>query len=388
MSQFKGRYGFYLALLMFICPIKANQFSDPMDGYLDMGEYLANNAYGFMPIPIIVTEPSVGNGIGVAGLLLHESDEQKEKRKKQAAESIDGGAKLLTPALTVVGGLVTENDTKLGFAGHYRSFNQDSIRYLVGGGYGDINMGFYSQNLPNRDLNVTLNIKGGGLIQKLQFRVADSPLFIGVSQEFTQSTIHTEGRKLAGIIGDFVNLNPQTSGLGVIAEIDTKNSLVFPTNGMHLSTEYMWHKEQFGSDYEYDTFAIKATNYLPVFQNWTWGLKGMYNSLTSKDIALPVFVYPYIDLRGIPKYRYQGEAVIAIETQLMWEITPRWMTSIFGGGGATGENFEQAYQSTGQYTYGAGFRYTIARRYGLRVGIDLAQSREQTTYYINVGTGL
>ena len=193
--------------------------------------------------------------------------------------------------------------------------------------------------MANRELSVDLNIKGGGLLQTLQFRIAGSPLFLGISQELTKSEINSEGRLLNGIVGDFLNLNPQTSGLGLVAEVDTKNSLVFPTDGLHLITEYMWYHKQFGSDYDYDTFEIKATNYYPIAPQWTWGLKGQYNSLSSNETALPVFVYPYIDLRGIPKYRYQGEAVIAFESQIMWEITPRWATSVFGGGGATGDDF-------------------------------------------------
>ena len=36
---------------------------DPEDGMLDASDYLTS-AYGFFPVPIIVTEPAVGFGIG------------------------------------------------------------------------------------------------------------------------------------------------------------------------------------------------------------------------------------------------------------------------------------------------------------------------------------
>ena len=38
---------------------------DPEDGMLDASDYLTS-AYGFFPVPIIVTEPAVGFGIGAA----------------------------------------------------------------------------------------------------------------------------------------------------------------------------------------------------------------------------------------------------------------------------------------------------------------------------------
>ena len=52
-------------------------FYDPVDGQFDMGHHIAENATGFLPIPILITEPAVGYGGGVAGLFLHESDEEK-----------------------------------------------------------------------------------------------------------------------------------------------------------------------------------------------------------------------------------------------------------------------------------------------------------------------
>ncbi len=94
---------------------QAINFFDPIDGQLDMGEYLAENAYGFLPVPIVITEPAVGYGLGFTGVFLHESDEQREKRRKLAETSLDGGAQLLTPAITAIGGFATENGTWMGF---------------------------------------------------------------------------------------------------------------------------------------------------------------------------------------------------------------------------------------------------------------------------------
>lgn len=37
---------------------------------------------------------------------------------------------------------------------------------------------------------------------------------------------------------------------------------------------------------------------------------------------------------------------------------------------------------------GAGFRYLIARQYGLRTGIDVAFSEHEQAVYCNVGSGL
>lgn len=44
-------------------------------------------------------------------------------------------------------------------------------------------------------------------------------------------------------------------------------------------------------------------------------------------------------------------------------------------------------EADNQYSYGLGFRYFIARRYGLRTGIDMALSEEGSAVYFKVGTG-
>ena len=38
---------------------------DPDDGMLDMSAYLAS-ARGFLPVPILMTEPAIGVGLGLA----------------------------------------------------------------------------------------------------------------------------------------------------------------------------------------------------------------------------------------------------------------------------------------------------------------------------------
>ena len=42
----------YFGLLATSPLAEAISFFDPIDGQLDMGEYLAENAYGFLPVPI------------------------------------------------------------------------------------------------------------------------------------------------------------------------------------------------------------------------------------------------------------------------------------------------------------------------------------------------
>lgn len=92
--------------------------------------------------------------------------------------------------------------------------------------------------------------------------------------------------------------------------------------------------------------------------------------------------------------KYQGEKTALYEAQLRWEFMPRWSALVFGGAAkAYGKDkffpdlintpFNEAKTV---YTKGVGFRYLIAKEYGLRVGIDIASNDGEEAFYIQFGT--
>ncbi|PMO39733.1 glyceraldehyde-3-phosphate dehydrogenase [Vibrio splendidus] len=383
------------SLILVSTATHAVSFIDEIDGQLDMGEYLAENAYGFLPVPILITEPAVGYGGGFTGIFMHESEEQKNTRKELAEKSIDGGAQLLTPAITAIGGFATENGTWMAFVGHKRSWNEDSIRYLGGLGYGDINMTFYRQSSPNAlsplDPNegVELGLKGMGGIQKLQFRVPDSQWLLGFSQQFFAPTLSLNNHpKAQEILNNIGNTSPTSSGLGLIAEYDSKNSLLNPTQGYNYVAEYLWFGDAIGSDYTYQTFNLEGLNYWELNKEWNLALRGQYKSLSTNERVLSPQYYPDIELRGIARNRYQGEHTVAAEVQVSKQWTPRWSTAVFTGIAYAGDSDKDMFDQSSHAAYGVGFRYLIARRYGLISGIDIAFSEEDTALYFQVGAGI
>lgn len=83
--------------------------------------------------------------------------------------------------------------------------------------------------------------------------------------------------------------------------------------------------------------------------------------------------------------RYQGEEVVTVEVEYLWGITPRWTIAIFGGGGKTTNT--DSFLSEGETVAagGLGFRYRIARKLGLQMGMDVARGPEETAIYLTVG---
>ena len=105
------------------------RFFDPEDGHLDLSYFLAN-AQGFLPIPIVITEPAIGYGGGLAGMFLR-------PRKEAGSE---GWAR---PNISVVGGFATENGTKGAFAADISRWLDGRLHTTVGAGTGKVNLDFY-----------------------------------------------------------------------------------------------------------------------------------------------------------------------------------------------------------------------------------------------------
>ena len=92
-------------------------------------------------------------------------------------------------------------------------------------------------------------------------------------------------------------------------------------------------------------------------------------------------------MRGIPAARYQGENVALLEGELTWQFTSRWSALAFAGVGWADNDGSELFDSSSRVTRGMGFRYQIARQYGLHVGLDVARGPEDTVWYIQVGSG-
>lgn len=162
--------GLTLLLMLALAPgaSRAAQLFDPEDGMLDMSQYLQDNPYGFLPVPVMITEPAIGYGGGLFGLFLHGKGSRE-------------GDRFIPPALTGFGGGGTQNGTWFIGAAHRHTWNHDSIRYLVGAGYANVNLDIYSGDIAgfNKNVAVQTHTKGFGGLQKLLFRVGDSPVFLG-----------------------------------------------------------------------------------------------------------------------------------------------------------------------------------------------------------------
>ena len=145
-------------------------FTDPDDGAFDASEWLLDRK-GFLPVPIIITEPAIGYGGGAAVLFFRESiREHTAGRERSSPPDIYGGALA-----------ATENDTKLAGAFAMKTFANEDWRWRGGVGRPDINIDFYGAGgeLRTGDIKIGYNLEGWISTQQLMRRLGESKNFVG-----------------------------------------------------------------------------------------------------------------------------------------------------------------------------------------------------------------
>jgi hemolysin activation/secretion protein len=91
-------------------------------------------------------------------------------------------------------------------------------------------------------------------------------------------------------------------------------------------------------------------------------------------------------LRGIPAMRYQGDYAAQAEAELRWQFWQRFSLVGFAGAGTAWNASGRRDTSQEAVAGGVGFRYEIARKYGLHMGIDVAWGPDGPAWYLQVGS--
>jgi len=369
-------YFFALLLILFISvpPCFAGSFSDvffdPGDGQLDLSNWLLDRD-GFLPVPIIITEPAIGYGGGLALAYFHDKFGSRE-----------GGP----PSVSAVAGAATENGTWFAGAGHFGSWRNDTVRYTGGLGFGLIKMDYYGRTGnqgPWHDKGLRFETKALFMDHELQFRIGGSKFFAGFGLTYlgTTNKFHSYSSALFPDLPERT-FDSRAVSLNGVVSYDSRDNMFTPASGIATELKVMLFDTAWGSDDNFQKYKVSFLSYTPLFDRFVLGFRGDARLI---DGDAPFYSYPYIDMRGIKAMQYQGDATLLSELELRWNVSSRWWLVGFGGAGKA-YNHGDRDDSDIVYSKGVGFRYLIAAKLGLQMGLDVASGPDDTAIYIQVGS--
>ena len=341
------------------------------EGDLDMSAYMSQ-AYGFLPVPIIITEPAIGYGGGLTLVYLHDTLlGQKSSSGRRIPPSISGAVAIRT-----------ENGTQ-GLGGfHIGYWLEDTLRTTTYVGQPNVFIDIYAGNKA-----IQLNVDGFLFYQAVKKRIGESNLFLGASYMYVKSDINL----------DF-NLLPKTktrketiASASLIVEYDTRDNHLSPSSGMFLSARAQFYDDVVGGDYNFVNYKSTNLFYNTLTDRINLDFNIVGETVNGDRSEIAPYLYPFISMRGLPAMKYQGGSVVTMQTEFSYNFTQRWEGTLFAGVGKAFSRQVAAHNisfndASSHVAGGVGFRYLLAEKFGLKAGIDFTTSKDGQSFYIQIGT--
>jgi len=339
----------------------------------------------FLPIPIFITEPAIGEGLGLAVAYFHPTKDSPVGAALASPASIGGISKeqAAPPTMTGVMAAYTNNDTVAAGIGHMNSFKDDHIRFTGLVALADVNSTFYLLDYPFK-----FNLEGALVYQETRFRFGDSKWFWGIGFSYldanTAFLVEQPEDQFSDVepLLDLFRSDVTNSGLSVKLAWDARDNTSMPNDGL-LFDFALWRYDDFiGSDYDYWDARLKLLSFHKFHEKFVLGLRLEGSAI---DGNAPFFAIPWVTLRGIPAMRYQGDRVGMFELEGRYTFSPRWAVLGFAGTGYASSKKPAIDTNDDIYNYGLGARYKVFDAQNVWVGIDIARGPEDTNWYIQIG---
>jgi hypothetical protein len=337
-----------------------------------------------VPLPVIITEPAIGEGLGLALGYFHpeKAGNYRPRRLEDptSVRDISVGQKP-PPTATGVFGAYTSNGTWAGGIAHMDTFRNDTIRYTGAAAYANVIADFYVNDQP-----FEFNLEGLLIYNDVKFRLGKSDWFLGAALSYLDAT-NTFSVSLPQDITlplDFLAEDFTDIGLKARAMYETRDESIMPRSGWLLDASLTRNDQALGGSYDYTTAKLKALYFRPLTESVVLGLRIESASVFGDP---PFFAVPWVNLRGIPAMRYQGDTVSVAEIEGRYYFNENWLANAFLGKGWASSDIAGIETQQSIRAWGVGGRYRLLKDQGVWVGVDYAIGPEDNVYYITVGQG-
>jgi hypothetical protein len=330
-------------------------------------EAVVENKGQWVPVPLIVSNPTVGTGLQAMLMYLH-------PKKSDATHNATSG----------IVGMYT--DTNSWFTGifHDDYWQNDTIRFSGFIGTGEFNLDYYGVGegsiIGNNPIPYEFDMLVGVL--KLQFRIPQTDYWFAGLQYLIldSSTVLRTSSVIPGapdITGDI-----RTAGLGILTTYDTRSNNYYPTQGQWFEAKWMDYGDTWGGDNEYNKTTVFINHYQPVMEDVVLALRSRLES-SSGDV--PYFDLPTLLMGGFSRDRYRDQHTISFHSEGRYKFKPRWGVIGFYEVGWFNDDFNQLFSGRRITSYGAGVRWQVTAQQPMNLGVDAAFSTDDKAIYIQIG---
>lgn len=338
------------------------RFKDEEDKGLDFSNILANG--GFIPVPIIISEPAVKGGFGIAAAFLSSNPERPREVTKTVGAAFKTG---------------NGSNGIAAFRGGYAFDGR--LDYRIAIAHANITLDAFPVFAP-QGLEYT-NRYDYGVLASANWHLSDRRFSLGPMVDFRKLRSELDIIDLPEDFGRDFNKKLQTGALGIGFHFDSRDNTLTPREGVNAFFHAKLNRGAFGSDRDYEIYSFGTYAFDSLSHNLRGGLKVDLKAIRGN---FPAYFAPSIGLRGVQALEFQGMNVLSAELEGAWQISPRWSLVAFGGLGAADSGSRRIFADSGSiWAGGGGFRYRLARKLGFDAGVDVAFGPGGPVVYLQFG---
>ena len=339
----------------------------------------------FLVLPIVITEPDIGEGLGMGLIYFHGEKEDeteggvdKKSRRVSTAGSMGktGKEKQPPPTATGIFGFYTNNDTHGYGIGHSASIKDDKFRLMGALARLNVNATIYLSEIP-----LDFELDGNVVYGSLRRRIGSSDFFLGGAFSALDADINFKLRPRNNMPEGVSDFSMKSVGIAASAMYDARDDSMMPSSGQLVDFIAWRYDEAIGSDFDYWSYRLKAHSFHQLHDRFVLGLRF---DVSTTDGAPPFYAVPFVSMRGIPALRYQGDTAGVFEVEGRYTFAERWAAVAFAGAGFTDAD-EVLETSDDINSYGVGIRFKALRRENVWLGFDIAKGPEEYAWYIQLG---
>ncbi|HEU4778537.1 MAG TPA: BamA/TamA family outer membrane protein [Steroidobacteraceae bacterium] len=321
--------------------------------------------YSFVLAPIPIVNPTIGNGLAVAALMLYKIDPKSPVSTTAIAAGYTD---------TESWGVGLMQDAK---------FAEDRWRILGGAAIAVARYELYVPDISPDFHFSTEQRLSGGLVQVLRQVVPD---FYAGLRYMRAVAIFPRPEEAQPVIPE-EGIEFNIGGVGAVAEWDSRNHSFQPNGGNRAVFRTNFSRETFGADLDYDTFSLAFNQYRTGFRDqdvFAWRA-----SLCATTNDTPFFERCQFgasnDLRGYPVGRYYDDAMYAAQVEYRAPLWKRLGAVAFAGVGSVASSLGDLGSGETLAAGGVGLRILASKEQRLNVSIDWAIGRDESALYMYIG---
>lgn len=322
-------------------------------------------------VPIPQSSPSLGTGVTAVGALFYNPNGSKE------------------PWTTGVAVMATSNGSWAAGAGHKMAWSKDRFRLTAFGGYGDVNLRFYGIGPLAGQANKSVDINDTGIIAFADLETRVSPNFyIGPKLVFVDLKVSLRPNRevppeVVLPVRDFESRLVQA---GLAATYDSRDSSLYPRNGLYGQTSWMFGTKALGGDFTNDRLTVAGNMYRSIGVRTVLAARISACAVSKGSPFYDICLYgSSSDLRGYETGRYRDRASWATQIEIRHGFTGRFGVAAFAGVGGIAPSIGDIGSSTILPAVGAGVRWQVSKQTPINLRIDYARGKDSGALYISVG---